>query len=133
MFTIDQINEAFQKVKSGADFPQFIQDLKKMGIRHYDTFVADGNTIFYGEDNFVLHGKPKYAVLEINNESSVEKLKHAIAIHQQGETDYPTFCIQASEAGVEKWTIHMLEMTVTYFDKFKNKLVVEQIPQPILP
>lgn len=47
----------------------------------------------------------------------MDKLKHAISIHQQGQTDYPTFCQQASDAGVEKWTNHMIEMTGTYFNK----------------
>jgi len=68
--------------------------------------------------------------MEIDNTSSADKLKHAITIHQQGQTDYPTFCQQAIEAGVEKWTTHMIEMTVTYLDKKGNKLIVEAIPKP---
>jgi len=115
MFTIEQIHQAFGKVNSGADFPQFVQDLKEIGITHYDNFVSDGRT--------------KYPKMEVNNINSAEKLKYAILIHQQGQTDYPTFCQQASDAGVEKWTTHMIEMTVTYLDKKGNKLVVEPIPQ----
>ncbi len=130
MFTIEQIHEAFGKVKSGADFPQFVQDLKAIGVTHYDNFVADGNTKYYSTDNFVLQGEAKYPSMNVSNESSADKLKHAISIHQQGQTDYPTFCIQAAEAGVEKWTTHMLEMTVTYLDKKGSKLTVEPIPQP---
>lgn len=68
--------------------------------------------------------------MEINNVSSVEKLKNALSIHQQGQTDYPTFCQQASDAGVVKWTTDMIEMTVTYLDKLGNKLLVESIPKP---
>ena len=68
--------------------------------------------------------------MEVNDISSAEKLKHAISIHQQGQTDYPTFCKQASHAGVEKWTTHMIDMTVTYLDKKENKLTVEPIPKP---
>lgn len=44
MFTIDQIHEAFKKVKSGADFPQFVQNLKSIGLTHYYNYVADGRT-----------------------------------------------------------------------------------------
>lgn len=128
MFTIEQIHEAFVRVKSGADFPQFVQDLKSLGVTHYDNFVADGNTKYYGKDNFVLQGEVKYPLINVNDESSADKLKYAISIHQQGQTDYPTFCNQAAEAGVEKWTTHTIEMTVTYFDKQGNKLTVEPIP-----
>ena len=130
MFTMDQIHDAFKKVSSGADFPQFIQDLKAFGVTHYDNYVADGLTKYYGTDNFVVNGEVKYPTLTVNNNSSADKLKHSISIHQQGQTDYPTFCIQAADAGVEKWTTNMLEMTVTYLNKEGNKLTVEPIPQP---
>ncbi len=129
MFTIEQIHEAFGKVKSGADFPQFVRDLKAIGVTHYDNFVADGNTIYYGTDNFVLQGEAKYLPMYVSNESSVDKLKQAIFIHQQGQTDYPTFCLQAAGAGVEKWTTHMIKMTVIYLDKQGNELTVEPILQ----
>jgi uncharacterized protein YbcV (DUF1398 family) len=129
-FTIDQIREAFGKVKSGADFPQFVQDLKAIGVTHYDNYLADGRTDYYGTNDFAIKGESKYPTMTICADSSAEKLKHSISIHQQGQTDYPTFCSQAAEAGVEKWTTHMLEMTVTYLDKRGNKLIVEPIPQP---
>ena len=129
MFTIEQIHEAFGKVKSGADFPRFVQDLKDIGVTHYDNFVSDGRTKYYGINDFSLDGESKYPKMEVNDISSAEKLKRAISIHQQGETDYLTFCQQASDAGVEKWTTHMIEMTVTYLDKKKNKLTVEPIPK----
>ena len=44
MFTEHQIHEAFGKVKRGVDFPQYVQDLKAIGVTHYDNFVADGKT-----------------------------------------------------------------------------------------
>ena len=129
-FTLDQIHEAFKKVKSGADFPQFVQDLKSIGVSHYDNYVADGRTTYYGTNDFTVDGEPKYSSMTVNTESSAEKLKYSISIHQQGQTDYPTFCSQAADAGVEKWTTHMIEMTVTYLDRKGNKLTVEPIPQP---
>lgn len=130
MFTIAQIHEAFGKVKSGADFPQFVRDLKEIGVTHYDNFVSDGRTIYYGINDFTLDGGAKYPEMDVNNLSSADKLKHAISIHQQGQTDYPTFCKQAADAGVEKWITHMIEMTVTYLDKDGHKLTVEPIPNP---
>ena len=128
MFTLDQIYDAFGKVKSGADFPQFVQDLKEIGVTHYDNFVADGKTRYFGTKGFTLDAGSKYPELEVNEKSSSDALKHALAIHQNGETDYPTFCSQAADAGVEKWTTNMLEMTVTYLDKRGTPLTVEPIP-----
>jgi uncharacterized protein YbcV (DUF1398 family) len=42
MFTIEQIKIAHTKVRSGADFPNYIQDLINLGITSYETYVADG-------------------------------------------------------------------------------------------
>lgn len=127
---MDQIHDAFKKVSSGADFPQLVQDLKSIGVTHYDKYVADGRTIYYGTNNYTVDGDTKYTSLIVNANSSAEKLKHSISIHQQGQTDYPTFCMQAADAGVYKWTTHMIEMTVTYLDEQGTTLTVEPIPQP---
>ncbi len=129
MFTLDQIHKAFAKVKRGADFPQYVQDLKGIGVAFYDNFVSNGRTEYYGTENFKVEGESKHPEIHVNETSSVDSLKHAISIHQQGQTDYSTFCKQAADAGVEKWTTHMLEMTVTYLDKQGRKLIVEPIPE----
>ena len=60
MFTIDQIHDAFGKVNSGADFPQFVQDLKAIGVTHYENYVSDGRTRYYGSGGFTLNGKSKF-------------------------------------------------------------------------
>ena len=92
MFSIEQIHQAFSKVKSGADFPQHVQDLKNLGVSHYDNFVLNGLINYYGYGDFQVKSAPKYAALEINNTGSAERLKQALSIHQQGQTDYLTFC-----------------------------------------
>ncbi len=43
MFTLEQIKSAHSKVKSGADFPNYIQDLINLGIKSYHTYVSDGH------------------------------------------------------------------------------------------
>lgn len=128
MFTIDQINASYKRVKSGADFPKLIQNLKLIGVTHYSQNVADGRTTFFGLNNYFVEGEVKYRVIEVNHIGSSHKLKHALSIHQQGLTDYLTFCKHAAEAGVEKWTTDIVDMTVTYFDREKKTLIVEKIP-----
>lgn len=130
MFTLDQIQNASKKVKSGADFPQLVHDLKTIGVTHYETFVEDGRTRYHGISHFKLDTNAKYAVLTIHENGSAARLKDSIRIHQKGQTDFLTFCKEAAEAGVEKWTTHMFDMEVTYFDKAGNKLLVEPIPEP---
>ncbi|MDE3182014.1 MAG: DUF1398 domain-containing protein [Bacteroidota bacterium] len=128
MFQLEEIKEAHSKVKSGADFPKYIQDLLKLGVTKYDTFVSDGHTSFVGENNYRVQSEPKYSTLEVADISDAEKFKQYLKIHQQGQTNYPTFCNHSAETGVEKWTVDMNQMTCIYYDKSNNQMLEEKIP-----
>lgn len=130
MFTIEQILAAHAKVKSGADFPAYVKEIKALGLDHYDFYVADGHAVYYGADDYEVQGIPKYPAKSITENSSPENLKSALKIHQQGQTDFLTFCQQAAEAGVEKWVTDAAAMEVYYVDKKGNVLVTETIPEP---
>lgn len=129
MFTVEQINTAHSKVKSGADFPAYIQDIKKLGVTHYETFVSDGHTDYYGANDYKTSSPKKYNLLQVANQSNIAQFKIDIKAHQQGKTDYLTFCEDCAKAGLEKWAVCMDKMTCSYFDKAGNEMLVEQIPQ----
>lgn len=129
MFTIDQITTAHSKVKSGSDFPSYINDIKLLGVTSYETFVEDGRTDYYGADNRTVSSDLKYGSLKIADESNEEQFKKDLKAHQQGKTDYVTFCNDCAKSGVEKWVVKMDSMTCAYYDKKGNELLVENIPQ----
>lgn len=129
MFTAEQIKAAHSKVKSGADFPAYIQDLKKLGVKYYETFVADGHTDYYGADNYTAKVQAKYEPLAIADTVHIEEFKAELLAHQQGKTDFLTFIKMCAETGIEKWEISMDKMTCTYYDKTGNEILVEEIPQ----
>ncbi len=128
MFTLDQIKAAHSKVKSGADFPNYIQDLIKLGITYYETFVSDGHTIYQGENNYTVLSPAKYDALIIADKSNSEQFISDLKGHQQGKTNYPTFCNDSAKSGIEKWAVDMSKMTCTYFDKAGNMILEEKIP-----
>jgi uncharacterized protein YbcV (DUF1398 family) len=130
MFTLLQIKTAHSRVKSGADFPSYIQQMKTLGVLSYEHYVSDGHIRYYGSNDFTLSGDAKWSGVKISETGNEVGLKYALSIHQQGQTDYPTFCTQAAEAGVEKWTVDMQAMTCTYFDKAGKEMLVESIPMP---
>lgn len=128
MFTEEQIEEANSKVKSGADFPKLARDLIGLGITKNDVYVSDGHAEYFGRDGYSVETKAQYAPLEIAETSDAERFRHRLKIHQQGQTDYPTFCRDSAETGVEKWTIDFGQMTCTYFDRNGNEMLTENIP-----
>lgn len=127
-FTIDEIKAEHQKVKSGADFPKYIQEIKNLGVSHYTSLVADGNTQYFdAESNYAETGK-KYDDLMVSENLNLDQFKARLKLHQQGGTDYMTFCRDCAENGVEGWKMDLNKMTCTYFDKPQNDILVEKVP-----
>ena len=128
MFTVQQMKAAHAKVKSGADFPAYVKEIKQLGLLHYDFIVKDGRTVYHGANGFQVSGEPLYAEKEISAEPSTTALRQIIAETQQGKSDFPTFCSQAAAAGVEKWVVDTQEMLCSYYDLVGNSMVAEPIP-----
>lgn len=128
MFTVAQIDQAHEKVKSGADFPSYIQEIKQLGVIGFVTWASDSHTQYFGENDFCTESLALYEPLVIADSYEHEKFVHALKIHQQGETDYYTFCTQTARAGVEKWVVSLRDMTCSYYDKREQLILVEQIP-----
>lgn len=128
MFTVEQIKEAHSKVQSGADFPVYIRALKALGLTSYDTFVADGHADYYGAAHDHVSSAPLYDRLLIAETADSEHFKADLKTHQEGGTDYFTFCQDAAKCGIAKWTIDFTQLTCTYSDQHGNTVVVEHIP-----
>ncbi len=129
MFTLQQIESAHSKVKSGSDFPKYIQDLKELGVQSFQTWVNDRHTEYKGKNNFSIQSEGSLSNLDIQKETTAEVFIQNLKIHQQGETDFFTFCKHCAESGIEKWNVDLLEMTCIYFDHNGNQVLVERIPE----
>lgn len=128
MFTLEQIKAAHSKVKSGADFPNYVQEIKLLAVAHYEHFVTDGHTEYHGADGFAFSAQAKWPPVAIAETGNVDMLIQRLKIHQQGQTDYLTFCREAAEAGVEKWIVDIIKMTCVYYDMAGSAMITEPIP-----
>lgn len=129
MFTAEQIIAAHSKVKSGADFPAYIKEIKSLGITHYETFVTDGHIDYHKGNDYTVRVPAKYTPLLIANTTKIKAFKTELIAHQQGKTDFLTFIKMCATMGIEKWKIRIDKMTCTYFDKGGKEVLVEEIPQ----
>jgi len=127
MFTIDQIEEALALARNTADYSKYLQDLNKMGVIRYEVFVADGHTNYLGDKNYTEQSEVKYANLRVADTSDKDKFLFKLKLHKEGQTDYMTFCSDAAEAGIEKWTLDLRQLTCTYFDKQGHAIFIESI------
>lgn len=129
MVTLEQIKTAHSKVKSGADFPAYIKEIKELGVTYYEYFVTNGQTEFYGANNDIITSPAQYASLTIASIPNEKQFKADLIAHQQGKTDYLTFCNDCAKSGIEKWAVSLEKMTCTYYDKAKKEILEEVIPQ----
>lgn len=129
MFTLEQIMAAHSKVRSGADFPRYIQELKELGLTGYSFNVEDGSNIYYNGNGYTVYGMARYNMQDVSLSPSPEALQKFLKAHQQGQSDFSTFCKQAADTGVMKWLVDMQQMTCSYLDHEGNVLLEESIPQ----
>ncbi len=128
MFTVEQIKAAHSKVKSGADFPGYIRQLKSLGVRSYETWVKDSHTDYFGASSYRISSMPMYDNLSIDITCNKVKFENYLRLHQQGGTDYFTFCRHCAETGIEKWIVSIDEMTCIYYNKSTSAVLIEKIP-----
>ncbi len=105
-----------------------MQEIKSLGWVYYGYMVTDGSTVYHGANNSKVQNGAIYPSKNINSESSLEELKHIIKIHQQGQTNFLTFCEQAAAAGVNHWTVDTRRMACIYVDCAGTEMLAEPIP-----
>ncbi len=131
MFTIEQIHQAHGKVKSGANFPNYIKNIKMLGVTYYETFVYDGHTNYYDISGTMISSAPKYTTVKVADVSDcdIKTFTHELKQHQQGKTNFMEFIEMCSKTGIYKWVVDITKMTCTYYNKEEIEILVEQIPE----
>lgn len=127
MFTAEQIQQAHSKVRSGADFPDYISAIKAMGVTHYETYVENGRINYHDGSGHSVSIPPKYPPLSVARAADIPRFTAELRAHQQGKTNFLEFIQMCAEAGIEKWHVSTIEMTCIYYDSAGNEVLVEQI------
>jgi uncharacterized protein YbcV (DUF1398 family) len=128
MFTLAQIKQAYDKVQTGTDFENYIQELILLGIKGYDTLITDGRVVYYGDTNHEVSTDKEYEQLSIAATANKERFIEYLVHHESGQSDYFTFCQQAAQCGIAKCRIDIIEMTCTYLTAQDDPIVIEKIP-----
>ena|SRR6218665_794320 len=127
MFTQNQIDEIHSNLGRQTSLPDYLRALHEIGVLKQDSFITDGHSEYYGADNQKLISPPEHEKMTIAEVSNKEGLLIHLSLHEQGKTDYFQMSQGLADSGIEKWTFDTIEMTIAYFDKAGNELVVEDI------
>lgn len=130
MFTLEQIKAIHSRVKSGADFPAYVQGIIQIGVTRYETYTLDGHSVYFGKDGFRIESGAVYDALDISLQRNKSQFQHDLKANQTGKTDFITFCKDCAKSGIEKWVVDTAQMTCTYYDTPGNEVLEEKIPTP---
>lgn len=126
MFTLEAIQAAHVQF-TGPDFPKLIQEFKKMGMKT-NTVDIESELVSYATADEVLQTEGLKARGSVANVANQTAAQVDLARHQEGQTDFQTFCDDMAAAGIYKWVIDLEKMTCTYYDKANQPVIAEVIP-----
>ncbi|MFB2437399.1 DUF1398 domain-containing protein [Staphylococcus aureus] len=127
-FKLSAIQQAHQHF-TGVDFPKLFKAFKDMGMTYNIVNIQDGTATYVhqSEDDIVTSSvKSNHPVAPSSNQSIVQDV---LTRHQQGQTDFETFCDEMAQAGIYKWHIDIQAGTCTYIDLQEQAIISELIPQ----
>jgi len=127
MFTLEKINRIHGQLGKEATLPQYLQALKAIGVDKCDSFITDGHSEYFGKDGHKVTSPSTHEELEIAEISNREDFLKHLNVHDQRKTSYLEMSRGLANSGIEKWTFDTNKMTMTYYDKGGNVLLVEEI------
>ena len=89
-----------------------------MALQHY---------VHQSEDDIVTSSVK--STIPVAQKKSNKTIRCILTRHQQGQTDFETFCDEMAEAGIYKWHIDIQSGTCTYIDLQEQAIISELIPQ----
>lgn len=126
--TLEAIDEAHSRVKSGADFPDYIAEIRGFGVREFVTYVDDGRSEYRSADGSILVSPALYDKKTICLEVLFSTFADHLLLHQQGGTTFSQFCEDCARTGVDHWVVDLEALACTYFSLDGAMVVVEEIP-----
>jgi uncharacterized protein YbcV (DUF1398 family) len=127
MFTIEQINDLHDRLGTMETFSQFVRALKSAGVETYDSYLVDGHSEYFGRGGHTVKSPAAHKKLTVADTSNREAFLEHLSLHNQHKTSYLEMSRGLAESGIEKWTVDANRMTVTFYDKACNELLVEVI------
>lgn len=127
-FTLKAIQDAHNKY-TGPDFPKLFKAFKDMGMTTNIVNIQQGASTYINTEKQTITTNSVKATHTVATTSHSSNVKDILKRHQNGDTDFPTFCEEMAQAGIYKWNIDIHAGTCSYIDLNDQTIVSEQIPQ----
>jgi len=126
MFTLEQINNIHNRLGNAETLPQYLEALKNIGVDNYDSFITDGHSEYFGKGGHKVVSPTVHEKLTIAKTSNRGNFLKHLNLHNEGKTSYLEMSKGLADSGIEEWTFDTNKMTITYYDKGGNEILVPQ-------
>lgn len=127
MFTLEQINHLHALLGKMATLLEYVQALKSLGVRKYDSYLIDGHSEYFGERGHTVVSPAVHDALDISETSEQQEFLKHLQLHEQGRTTYMEMSEGLAASGIEKWTVETGNATMIYYDRAGNEMLTERI------
>ena len=127
MFNLEQINRIHDHLGRAATLPQYLEALRAIGVDKCDSFITDGHSEYFGKEGHKVISSSAHEELKIAEISNREEFLKHLNLHSQRKTSYLEMSRGLANSGIEKWTFDTNKMTMTYYDKGGNVMLIEEI------
>ncbi len=127
MFTIEQIDALHGRLGSAETLADYVRALAAIGVVRYDSYVFDGHSEFVGLDAHRVVSSAVHDELTVAESSDREAFLDHLKRHERGETSYLEMSRGLADTGIEKWTVDTAAMSMTFYDRLGDGVLVEQI------
>lgn len=125
----EELIESAEQRSAGLPYPQFVKNLKAIGIDNYEVKVKNRKRTYtsVNGDKLIIAGDlPEFECAET---FELEAVKAAIKRTQEGITDYPTFLREIGGAGIHTYVADLTGMKVIYQGPNSEYEYEEMIPE----
>jgi uncharacterized protein YbcV (DUF1398 family) len=127
MFTLEQIDDVHARLGNAETLAEYMRALHALGVERYDSYLTDGHSVYFGKGGHKVVSPAVHEKLSIAEASNRENFLKHLKLHEQGKTSYIEMSKGLAESGIEKWTMDAHKMTIAYYDKVGNEMLVETI------
>jgi uncharacterized protein YbcV (DUF1398 family) len=127
VFTLEEIEELHGRLGNAETLSNYVRSLAALGVARYESFVSDGHSEYIGRDADRVTSHAVHDELTVAERSDRDAFLDHLRRHEQGETSYLEMSKGLAESGIERWAVDTRAMTMTFYARSGDVLLVEQI------